>query len=65
MTIYLAIGCVIMAPWVLLKCLTFALYVVLVFVFACANALLLCNLNIVYRRFKDKVAAEYYRLFEW
>ena len=60
---YIAVGCVLMTPWVLLKCLTFALYVVLMFVIAWANALLLCRLNIVYRRFKEKVSGEYSKLF--
>ena len=59
----LAVGCVIMAPWLLLKCLTFALYVVLIFVIAWINALLLCDLKIVYRRLKEKVGSEYSKLF--
>ena len=60
---YIAAGCVLMAPWALLKCLTFALFVVLIFVIALINALLLFNLNIVYRRFKEKVSCEYSKLF--
>ena len=57
------VGAVMMAPWVLLKCVTFGLFVVTVFVIACANALLLWSLKIVYRRFKEKIACEYGRLF--
>lgn len=59
----MAFGCVLMAPWVLLKCLTFALYVVLIFVIACINVLFVWNLNTVYRRFKEKITCEYNRLF--
>ena len=64
-SIYLVIGYAIIVPWVVLKLVTFGIYVVTTFVIACCNALLLCDLNIVYRQFKKKIRGEFQKLFSY